>query len=219
MDARAHIAVVVKGYPRLSETFIAQEILALEARGVSLEIWSLRRPTDRAVHPMHKRIAAPVTYLPEYLYQEPVRVLRGLLWSLRQPNVWPLTRAFWRDLRRDPTPSRLRRLGQAFVMAREMPESVETYPRALPAYARLGSPLRRAADGAQLDLLGTRQGHLDHAGLGKTGEARRRGVGRDLHRAGRGASERAGARTALRRACLSWPRPRPLPIPCGAADA
>lgn len=125
MDARAHIAVVVKGYPRLSETFIAQEILALEARGVSLEIWSLRRPTDRAVHPMHKRIAAPVTYLPEYLYQEPVRVLRGLLWSLRQPNVWPFTRAFWRDLRRDPTPSRLRRLGQAVVMARELPESAK----------------------------------------------------------------------------------------------
>jgi len=48
------IAVVVKGYPRLSETFIAQEILALEARGLALEIWSLRQPTDKAVHPMHK---------------------------------------------------------------------------------------------------------------------------------------------------------------------
>ena len=125
MNALAHVAVVVKGYPRLSETFIAQEILALEARGVPLEIWSLRRPTDRAVHPMHKRIRACVTYLPEYLYQEPVRVLGGLLWSVRQPNMWPLMRVFWRDLRRDPTPNRLRRLGQALVMAREMPERVK----------------------------------------------------------------------------------------------
>ena len=40
------IAVVVKGYPRLSETFIAQELLALEARGLPLAIWSLRRPTE-----------------------------------------------------------------------------------------------------------------------------------------------------------------------------
>ena len=41
----ARVAVVVKGYPRLSETFIAQEILALEERGIPLDIWSLRHPT------------------------------------------------------------------------------------------------------------------------------------------------------------------------------
>ena len=65
------IAVVVKGYPRLSETFIAQEILALEERGLDFEIWSLRHPTESAVHPMNKRIKARVHYLPEYLYREP----------------------------------------------------------------------------------------------------------------------------------------------------
>ena len=62
------IAVVVKGYPRLSETFIAQEMLALQRRGLKQEIWSLRHPTDPARHPMHRQIRAPVTYLPEYLY-------------------------------------------------------------------------------------------------------------------------------------------------------
>ena len=118
------IAVVLKGYPRLSETFIAQEILGLEARGLDLEIWSLRHPTERAVHPMHRRIRAPVTYLPEYLYREPIRVLRGLAAGLGRPGLRPLLRAFWRDLRRDPTPNRVRRLGQAFVMARELPAGV-----------------------------------------------------------------------------------------------
>ena len=49
------IAVVLKGYPRLSETFIAQEILALEKRGLSLDIWSLRRPTDRFRHPRRRQ--------------------------------------------------------------------------------------------------------------------------------------------------------------------
>src|SRR5918997_5902515 len=118
------IAVVLKGYPRLSATFIAQEILGLEARGLDLEIWSLRRPTERAVHPMHRRIRAPVTYLPEYLYREPIRVLRGIAAGLARPGLRPLLRAFWRDLRRDPTPNRVRRLGQAFVMARELPAGV-----------------------------------------------------------------------------------------------
>jgi glycosyltransferase involved in cell wall biosynthesis len=121
---RRRIAVVVKGYPRLSETFIAQEILALEERGIDLEIWSLRHPTDNAVHPMHERIRAPVAYLPEYLYREPLRVLRGLLWSLRRPAFGAVMRAFWHDLRRDLTPNRMRRLGQAFVMARELPDAV-----------------------------------------------------------------------------------------------
>ena len=83
------IAVVVKGYPRLSETFIAQEILALEQRGLNLEIWSLRHPTERAVHPMHKAITARVSYLPEYLYEEPMRVLRSALWSVRQKGFGP----------------------------------------------------------------------------------------------------------------------------------
>ncbi|HEX2136487.1 MAG TPA: glycosyltransferase [Microvirga sp.] len=122
--AERRIAVVVKGYPRLSETFIAQEILALERRGLALEIWSLRHPTETAVHPMHRRIRAARRYLPEYLYREPLRVLRSAVWSARQPRFGAAMRAFWRDLGRDFTPNRVRRLGQAFVMARELPAEV-----------------------------------------------------------------------------------------------
>ncbi|MBD2748121.1 glycosyltransferase family 4 protein [Microvirga sp. BT688] len=118
------IAIVVKGYPRLSETFIAQEILALEQRGLDLEIWSLRHPTERAVHPMHKGIQAKVSYLPEYLYEEPLRVLRGAVWSLGQQGFGATIKAFWRDLKRDFTANRVRRLGQAFAMARELPADV-----------------------------------------------------------------------------------------------
>jgi glycosyltransferase involved in cell wall biosynthesis len=124
MSRQRRIAVVVKGYPRLSETFIAQELLALQERGIGLEIWSLRHPTESAVHPLHECIRAPVAYLPEYLYREPLRVVRGLLWSMRQPRFRTLMRVFRRDLRRDLTPNRVRRLGQAFVMSRELPAEV-----------------------------------------------------------------------------------------------
>jgi glycosyltransferase involved in cell wall biosynthesis len=122
--AARRIAVVVKGYPRLSETFIAQEILALEQRGLDLEIWSLRHPTERAVHPMHKAIKAKITYLPEYLYEEPLRVLRGAVWCLGKQGFGATIKAFWRDLKRDFTANRVRRLGQAFAMARELPADV-----------------------------------------------------------------------------------------------
>jgi hypothetical protein len=106
---RRRIAVVVKGYPRLSETFIAQELLGLERRGLALTIVSLRHPTDSAVHEINRAIQAPVLYLPEYLHQEPGRVLRA--WqSVRHWPTYHAARRLWlRDLRRDPTTNRGRR--------------------------------------------------------------------------------------------------------------
>lgn len=115
------LAVVVKGYPRLSETFIAQELLALQQRGVELSIWSLRHPTDRKRHSLHERITAPVHYLPEYLHQEPLRVVRALT-RLPFGKVWRAARVWLDDLRRDPTANRGRRFGQALVLAAELPD-------------------------------------------------------------------------------------------------
>ena len=118
------VAFVLKGYPRLSETFIAQEILGLERAGLDIRIVSLRQPTDGRIHPVHAEIAAPVTYLPEYLYREPRRVLRGWRAARRLPGWRRALRAWWRDLPRDPTPNRIRRLGQAAVLANELPGDV-----------------------------------------------------------------------------------------------
>jgi glycosyltransferase involved in cell wall biosynthesis len=119
------IAFVLKGYPRLSETFIAQEIAALEQRGLEILIVSLRHPTDRAAHPIQALIRAGLFYLPEYLYQEPRRVWRGWLRSRRLQGYGAARAAWLADLRRDPTPNRIRRFGQAMVLAAELPEDVK----------------------------------------------------------------------------------------------
>src|SRR5262245_13326258 len=91
---RNTVLFILKGYPRLSETFIAQEIHALEQRGLAIRITSLRHPTDRAVHPVHREIQASVSYLPEYLYQEPLRVLRAW-WRLRRTAGYAAARRIW----------------------------------------------------------------------------------------------------------------------------
>lgn len=121
----AAVAFVLKGYPRLSETFIAQEILALERRGLDIRIVSLRHPTDDRIHPVHREIAAPRLYLPEYLHREPLRVWRA--WrALRTAPRYVAARTLWlADLRRDPTPNRVRRFGQALVLAHELPAGVD----------------------------------------------------------------------------------------------
>jgi glycosyltransferase involved in cell wall biosynthesis len=115
------VAVVVKGWPRLSETFIAQELRGLELAGIDLAIVSLRAPTDTKRHAVHGEVAAPVLYLPEYLWREPLRVLRGLWRARRTPGFRAALRQFRRDLMRDPTPNRIRRLGQAAVLVAEWP--------------------------------------------------------------------------------------------------
>jgi glycosyltransferase involved in cell wall biosynthesis len=119
------VAFVLKGYPRLSETFIAEEIRALEQRGLDILIVSLRHPTDKAIHPVHEQVRAERLYLPEYLYQEPLRVWRGWRKARRLPGYRAARRIWLADLVRDPTPNRIRRFGQALVLAAELPSDID----------------------------------------------------------------------------------------------
>lgn len=121
MSDSRKIAILLKGYPRLSETFIAQEILGLEKAGFDLALVALRRPTDTKRHPVHDEIKAPVLYLPEYLHEEPLRVFRALLKTMWKPGFWKAFGALARDFTRDRTRNRIRRFGQGAVLSAELP--------------------------------------------------------------------------------------------------
>ncbi|MDH3690355.1 MAG: glycosyltransferase [Gammaproteobacteria bacterium] len=119
------VCYVLKGYPRLSETFISQEILALERTGLDLRLISLRHPTESMTHPIHSCIRASVTYLPEYLYQDPARVVRAWHKARSLPGYRIARRKWLTDLLRDPSANRVRRFGQALVLAAELPSDVQ----------------------------------------------------------------------------------------------
>ena len=59
------IAYLLKRYPRLSETFILNEILELERQGLDLSIFSLLPPEGGSFHPQVGMVKAPVTYIPQ----------------------------------------------------------------------------------------------------------------------------------------------------------
>ena len=59
--------MILKGYPRISESFISSEILLLESLGIPMEIYSLRQPRETIVHEHVRKIRAGVTYIPEYI--------------------------------------------------------------------------------------------------------------------------------------------------------
>lgn len=114
------VAFVLKGYPRLSETFIAQEILALEQRGLDIVIASLRKPTDVERHPVHREIKAAILYLPESILREPLRVAGAWLRMRRRPGYRAARDQWLRDCRRAPSGQRLRGFAQALVLADEL---------------------------------------------------------------------------------------------------
>jgi colanic acid/amylovoran biosynthesis glycosyltransferase len=61
---RHRVGYVLKRYPRYSETFVVNEILAHEAAGLSLDIFSLFGTVDTHFQDILARVRAPVTYLP-----------------------------------------------------------------------------------------------------------------------------------------------------------
>ena len=153
------VAFVLKGYPRLSETFIAQEILALEQRGLDIHLFSLRHPTDGRHHPVHDEIKAPVTYLPEYLHREPGRSLGAWRAARHLPGYATAHRVWRRDFARDRTRNRIRRFGQAMVLATSLPHGTSRLhahflhtPSSVARYAALMTGLPWSASAHAKDI-------------------------------------------------------------------
>jgi glycosyltransferase involved in cell wall biosynthesis len=93
----AQIGFLVKTFPKLSETFILEEILGLERLGVALHIFSLNPARDEAVHSAFDQIRANVTYLPA------AATLRGRAAAqitLALSNPFRYAKALWFALRR-----------------------------------------------------------------------------------------------------------------------
>jgi glycosyltransferase involved in cell wall biosynthesis len=72
---RSRLGFILKGYPRISETFIANEILLLEQVGLTIRIFSMRPPRERFSHASIQQIRAAVDYLPETLLSGLPRLL------------------------------------------------------------------------------------------------------------------------------------------------
>jgi glycosyltransferase involved in cell wall biosynthesis len=74
--------MILKGYPRISESFISSEILLLEKLGIPISIFSIRQPREDFSHGHVSRIRADVTYLPEYVLPQWRTLLEtnGALW-------------------------------------------------------------------------------------------------------------------------------------------
>lgn len=79
------LGYILKGYPRISETFISNEILLLESLGFSMHLFPMRLPRENFTHGSVQKIQARVDYLPTELFPEFHRLLLpNILIALRK---------------------------------------------------------------------------------------------------------------------------------------
>ena len=109
---------------------------------------------------------------------------RGWLRSRRRPGYRRARGAWLADLRRDPTPNRVRRFGQALVLAAELPRRCRAAPRPFSAYAGLGRPLRRADRRPRLERFRRTPRTSGPRPNGRSARSSARPMGRHLHRSG-----------------------------------
>ena len=121
------IGFILKGYPRLSETFIINEILLLEQLGFKLHIFALRDPGESKIHDNVKKIKAGVTYIPDYFWPYFGAFIRSnvRLWWRSPSSYWP---AFWfalyRSINRNSS-STIKRFTQAAYLVQNCLELEE----------------------------------------------------------------------------------------------
>jgi glycosyltransferase involved in cell wall biosynthesis len=70
------LAVVVNGFPRLSETFVLQELLEFERQGARLHLFAIRRPDELVQLEGVEGLQAEVEYLPDFAPEAPEPALR-----------------------------------------------------------------------------------------------------------------------------------------------
>jgi glycosyltransferase involved in cell wall biosynthesis len=91
------LGYLVKAFPRVSETFILNEILELERQGFDLRIYSMIDPPDRLRHKVFEQVKSPITYLPNPLWRSMHHVAADhvrQIWKNPRGYVAALRRAF-----------------------------------------------------------------------------------------------------------------------------
>jgi len=99
MQRRVRVAYVVRSWPRLSQTFILNEVTALERIGVDISIFAMTRADEPLVHPQVAGVAAPVMYLDEPPHARaraharlfaaaPMRYVSTLLFAFRRRQLY-----------------------------------------------------------------------------------------------------------------------------------
>jgi len=124
------LGMILKGYPRISETFISNEIRLLEKLGFAIHLFSMRQPRENFTHDSVKKIQATVDYLPETLIKPLPRLLyHNLCLAAKNPAIYgaALKTAYRRFLRTRKSATLKHLLQAGYLVHRLLPKRRVTH--------------------------------------------------------------------------------------------
>jgi glycosyltransferase involved in cell wall biosynthesis len=119
------VGYVLKGWPRISELFIASEIYRLEQAGLNLRLYVIKPPDESETHPVVERIRAQPEYLPPTTSLSKTTLVRWL-----RENLRPFVPALARTARRHPR-GLARAAGNALAQSVRARKGFVAWPRKL----------------------------------------------------------------------------------------
>ena len=130
ISKRPVLGMILKGYPRISETFISNEIFLLEKLGFAIHLFSMRQPRENFTHASVKSIQAAVDYLPETLIKPLPRLLyHNIRLAAKKPGIYSaaLKTAYRRFLRTRKSATIKHLLQAGYLVHRLLPERRVTH--------------------------------------------------------------------------------------------
>jgi len=123
---RPFLGMILKGYPRISESFISNEILLLEQQGIPIHIFSMRHPRESFSHKSVQQIKARVDYLPQSILEAlPQLLFYNLVLVVKKPRAYlrAILVAFRRFLRTRNSATIKHLLQAGYLVQKLLPES------------------------------------------------------------------------------------------------
>ena len=116
------LCVLVHAWPRLSMTFVAQELVGLESQGLNLWIATYGKP-DAIRHPIHDQLKAEVHRLADKGVDYP-RFLRAFFKVRRKPGFAAALALFRRSMKARATRREWRSFARGVIIAAELPADI-----------------------------------------------------------------------------------------------
>jgi glycosyltransferase involved in cell wall biosynthesis len=131
------VCVIVNGWPRISTTFIAQELVGLEREG--LRLWlATYGPSDKISHSLHRQLQATVHPLGDP-FRQPLRLLRAWMKVRRLPGYAKARSIFREENAGGVTRRRLRSFARSILLAADLPADTGLiYAQFISAAATIG---------------------------------------------------------------------------------
>ena len=158
------LGMILKGYPRISESFISNEILLLEQQGLPIHIFSMRHPRESFAHKSVQQIKARVDYLPQSILEAlPQLLFYNLVLAMKRPGSYlrAILVAFRRFLRTHKSATIKHLLQAGYLVQKLLPGSHVVHFHA--HFAHSPSSVAMFASqlsGLRIQFYGARQRHL-----------------------------------------------------------